>query len=193
MPEIEQRTGAADSPAPAGGFSQWLASIPLTVRMIIYGIFFLGFTLGLLPYLASRIEYYWPVCRIEIGWFRLVGAVMFLFFLTVYLWGSYLLSKLGRGAYVEFDPPRQFVCVGPFRWCRNPIAGCVVGMILGEAIAFSSTGIMLLFLVALPLAHLQVVLIEEPLLHQRFGASYDEYRTRVSRWLPHRPRNEAAS
>jgi protein-S-isoprenylcysteine O-methyltransferase Ste14 len=106
----------------------------------------------------------------------------------LYATASLLLSRHGRGAYVEFDPPREFVAVGPFQWCRNPIAGSLLGMLLGEALAFSSTGIFLLFLVALPLAQLQVVCLEEPLLRKRFGQAYEEYVRRVPRWLPGTPR-----
>ena len=90
----------------------------------------------------------------------------------------------GRGAYVEFDPPRQFVATGPFRYCRNPIAACVLGMILGEAIGLSSSGVLILFLLGLPIAHAQVVFLEEPLLSKRFGAEYQQYLSRVPRWIP---------
>ncbi len=89
--------------------------------------------------------------------------------------------------YVEFDPPRSLVCDGPFRWCRNPIAGCVIGMLLGEAIALSSTGILLLAIAAMLAAHIQVVLLEEPLLLRRFGQDYADYAASVPRWTPRRP------
>jgi protein-S-isoprenylcysteine O-methyltransferase Ste14 len=58
---------------------------------------------------------------------------------------------------------------------------------VGEAIAFSSVGIFLLFLVSVPAAHLQVVLLEEPLLKKRFGQAYEAYLAEVPRWLPRRP------
>ena len=58
--------------------------------------------------------------------------------------------------------------------------------------AFSSTGILLLFLVAMLLAHVQVSLLEEPLLLKRFGASYADYVARVPRWIPRRPGREGA-
>ena len=80
---------------------------------------------------------------------------------------------------------------GPFRRVRNPVAACVLGMILGEALAWSSTGIFLLFLVGIPLAHLQVVLLEEPLLRKRFGQAYADYLERVPRWVPRIPEKGA--
>ena len=122
----------------------------------------------------------------------LAGAAVFAAFLFIYLRTSVLLSRQGRGAYVEFDPPAELVTDGPFRWCRNPIAGCVVGMIWGLAFALSSTGVLLLALIAVPLAHVQVVALEEPLLRKRFGSAYEQYMYQVPRWIPRRPRGMAS-
>ncbi len=98
-----------------------------------------------------------------------------------------MLTPRDRGAHIELEPPAELVTTGPFRWMRNPIAACVVLMLLGEAIALSSTGIFLLFVLAIPLAHLQATRIEEPLLAKRFGAAYLEYCKQVPRWLPRKP------
>ena len=156
--------------------------------MLVYGVCFLSVVLGGLPWLAYRVDAYLPAWHVEIGWWRAAGVVLLLIFFVTYVWSSYLLSRRGRGAYVEFDPPKEFVASGPFRWVRNPIAGSLVGMVLGEALAFSSTGILLLFVIALPLAHCQVVFLEEPLLRKRFGQAYVDYLAHVPRWLPRRRR-----
>ncbi len=174
--------------APAQGMAGRLQSIPLVLRMILYGVFFLLAVLAGLPYLAYQFDRFFPAWTIEIGVWRVVGGVFFTVVLALYLWASCLLSRHGRGAYVEFDPPQAFVATGPFRWVRNPIAACVVGMLLGEAILFSSTGIFLLFVLAVPLAHAQVIWLEEPLLKRRFGSAYVEYCARVPRWFPRPPR-----
>jgi protein-S-isoprenylcysteine O-methyltransferase Ste14 len=160
--------------------------------MIVYGVFFLAAVLVGLPYLAYQIDLRIPALHVEIGAARWVGAAFAAACLLIYLRSSWLLSSRGRGAYVEFDPPREFVADGPFRWVRNPIAACVVGMLLGEAAMFSSTGMFLLFFAALLLAHVQVVRLEEPLLRKRFGAPYEEYLRCVPRWLPRRPREKSA-
>ena len=88
--------------------------------------------------------------------------------------------------------PREFVASGPYRWVRNPVAASLAGALLGLAIALSSTGVLLLFVLGLPLAHMQVVLLEEPLLRKRFGASYEAYVRRVPRWIPRAPRSGRA-
>lgn len=174
---------------------KWLSTIlrpiPLPVRMLFYGLFFLSVILVGLPWLAYRLDLGLPAWHVEIGWFRLFGVALFAGFLALYVRSSYLLSSRGRGGYVEFDPPQEFVAEGPYRWCRNPVAACVVGMLLGEAVALSSTGVFLLFLLSMPLAHLQVVLLEEPLLRRRFGQAYEGYLARVPRWIPRRPPEDA--
>lgn len=175
---------------PADGVRTALDGIPLALRMIVYGVSFLSLMLGLLPYAASRLDVLCPACHVEIpAALRVAGGAVFAAALALYAWSSLLLSYHGRGAYVEFDPPRQLVTTGPFSWCRNPIAACVVLMLLGLGLACSSTGILLLALIAVPIAHAQVVLLEEPLLRKRFGAAFDAHAARVNRWLPRPPRS----
>ncbi|OGA31487.1 MAG: hypothetical protein A3G80_13420 [Betaproteobacteria bacterium RIFCSPLOWO2_12_FULL_62_13b] len=169
-----------------------LERIPLQIRMLFYGVSFLAVVLIGLPWLAYRVDRYLPGWHIEIGWLRIVGVVLFLAFLGMYIVCSYVLSSRGRGPFVEFDPPREFVASGPYRWVRNPVAACLAGALLGLAIALSSTGVLLLFVLGLPLAHMQVVLLEEPLLRKRFGASYEAYVRRVPRWIPRAPRSGRA-
>lgn len=175
-----------------GWLSPVLTRIPLRLRMLLYGVLFLTGVLVGLPWLAYRLDVLLPAWHVEIGWLRIVGVLVFVAFLFMYLGCSYVLSSRGRGAYVEFDPPREFVATGPYRWVRNPIAACMVGMVFGLAIALSSTGVFLLFLVSLPLAHLQVVLMEEPQLRKRFGQAYDDYLCRVPRWIPRAPNQRAS-
>lgn len=170
-----ERTRPADSP---------LQRIPLALRMLFYGVFFLLVMLVGLPWAFYRVDMYFPAVHVEIGWFRIAGIVLFAACLVVYLGSSYVLSRQGKGAYVEFDPPTRLVVAGPYRYVRNPVAACMVGMILGEATALSSTGVLLLFCLVAVLAHLQVVRIEEPLLRERYGPAYDDYCARVPRWIP---------
>jgi protein-S-isoprenylcysteine O-methyltransferase Ste14 len=165
-----------------------LARIPLVVRMLFYGMFFLAVVLLGIAGLNYQIDRIWPACHIEVGAWRWVGAALFAASLSVYVCTAVLLSRLGEGAFAEFDPPSRFVRVGPYRWVRNPISLCVLAMILGEALALSSTGIFLMLFVSMVIAHLQATHLEEPLLLRRFGQSYADYRTEVPRWIPRRPK-----
>jgi protein-S-isoprenylcysteine O-methyltransferase Ste14 len=162
----------------------WWQLVPVRIRIVFYATSFLAGILVGLPYLAYQVDVHLPALHAEIGWGRLLGGIVLAAFLGTYLYCSYHLTHRGQGAYVEFDPPSRFVADGPYRMVRNPVAGCVLGMLLGEAIALSSTGVLALFLLAAPLAHLQVMLLEEPLLRKRFGDVYEQYCRCVPRWIP---------
>jgi len=160
--------------------------IPLPIRMLFYTAGFLGLVLVGLPWLFHRLDVRFPAVHVEIGWFRLAGAALFGVGLSLYLAASYVLTRRGKGAFVEFDPPRELVVEGPYRYVRNPVVACLLGAMLGEAISLSSTGVLLMFLCFMVLAHRQVTRLEEPLLRKRFGPSYDDYCAHVPRWIPRR-------
>jgi len=124
---------------------------------------------------------------------RVLGGAIFLAALAGYLISALWLVIVGKGPFVEFDPPTEFVATGPYRWMRNPVAACLVVAVLGEAVCLGSAGIFALFLLGIPLAHCQVIFVEEPRLRNRFGGGYIDYCRRVPRWLPRRPRTDAAS
>ncbi len=89
----------------------------------------------------------------------------------------------GRGTAAPFDPPRDFVAVGPYRYVRNPmyLGGALV--LAGYGLTQRSGAILILAVVLLVVAHLFVVLVEEPGLEERFGASYRSYRAATNRWI----------
>ncbi len=90
----------------------------------------------------------------------------------------------GLGTPAPFDPPREFVAAGPYRYVRNPmyIGGFLV--LGGFGLIERSPSVLLLALGAAVLAHFFVVLVEEPGLLWRFGDAYRTYKRSVNRWLP---------
>ena len=89
----------------------------------------------------------------------------------------------GRGTPAPFDPPREFVASGPYRYVRNPMYVGAAATMLGAGLVVSSPSIALLALPFLLTMHLFVVLYEEPTLARKFGSSYAHYRASVHRWL----------
>jgi len=90
----------------------------------------------------------------------------------------------GRGTPAPFDPPREFVAIGPYRYTRNPmyIGGlCLLG---GLGLYERSISILLMVLVLFVVVHLLVVFYEEPTLGKKFGGSYQDYCREVRRWIP---------
>jgi protein-S-isoprenylcysteine O-methyltransferase Ste14 len=93
----------------------------------------------------------------------------------------------GEGTPAPMDPPRKFVVAGPYKFVRNPmyIGGFIV--LSGYGLFEQSPAILLFALPWLLLAHLFVILYEEPHLRATFGAPYEAYCRSAHRWLPRRP------
>jgi protein-S-isoprenylcysteine O-methyltransferase Ste14 len=111
----------------------------------------------------------------------LVGAGMV-------VWVSYAFVTRGKGTPVPIDPPRRFVADGLFRYVRNPMYVGALLVLLGEALLFRSTWIVLYAAGLWLLLHTFLVLFEEPQLRRRFGGSYGIYVASTPRWIPHLPR-----
>jgi len=90
----------------------------------------------------------------------------------------------GRGTPAIFDPPREFVAVGPYRWIRNPMLIGFFILLLGFGLFHRSPAILLLMAVFAVAFHLFVMFYEEPGLKRRFGPSYERYLESTPRWIP---------
>ncbi|MFH0907914.1 MAG: isoprenylcysteine carboxylmethyltransferase family protein [bacterium] len=166
----------------------------LAARMVVYATAFLAFILVLVPYAFHWLGTAAGMQPLGEKLFDLLGparpatgAGILFVGVAAYFICSLWLVIVGKGPFVEFDPPREFVSSGPYRWMRNPVAASLIVAGLGEAILFRSFGILIFVVLGLPMAQLQVTKIEEPRLRQRFGASYETYCLNVNRWLPRRP------
>lgn len=93
----------------------------------------------------------------------------------------------GRGTPAPFDPPRQFVATGPYRYVRNPMYLGAIGVLLGSALMVGSAAIALLAIGFWGLMECFVLFYEEPALEERFGQTYVEYKSQVHRWIPRVP------
>jgi len=90
----------------------------------------------------------------------------------------------GKGTPAPFDAPREFVAMGPYRYVRNPMYIGAVTMLAGFGLYLRSGAVVLFAVAWLGLAHLFVVLCEEPTLRSKFGAVYEGYCRAVARWIP---------
>jgi protein-S-isoprenylcysteine O-methyltransferase Ste14 len=95
----------------------------------------------------------------------------------------------GRGTLAPWDPPRQFVAAGPYRYVRNPMITGVMLILIGEAAFLRSmalaqwTGLFVL------INAIYIPAVEEPMLRDRFGRAYEEYLRTVPRFIPRLPRH----
>jgi protein-S-isoprenylcysteine O-methyltransferase Ste14 len=162
-----------------------VGSIGTALRSVVYASAFVLLWFGVVAAvrpLDDRIPLSLP------EWARFPGWVIAAVGALVALWCIGAFTLVGRGTPAPFDAPREFVGVGPYRYVRNP-------MYLGAAAVIAGAGLMLRSPAAagvavffLALAHLFVLVYEEPTLDSRFGESYRRYKASVNRWLPRRAR-----
>lgn len=89
----------------------------------------------------------------------------------------------GKGTLAPWAPPRELVVSGLYRHSRNPMYVAVILILLGWAIAFMSTGL-LLYASSVGIGfHLRVALGEEPWLARTHGEAWHRYARRVRRWF----------
>lgn len=100
-------------------------------------------------------------------------------------------AREGQGTLAPWDPPRRLVVRGPYRYVRNPMISGVLLVLFGEAGVLLSRPHLEWALVFLGLNLVYIPLVEEPMLIDRFGADYREYRRHVPgllpRWRPWEP------
>ena len=90
----------------------------------------------------------------------------------------------GKGTLAPWDPPRQLVVRGPYRYVRNPMISGVILILLGEALVLLSTSHLWWVLIFFGTNTVYIPLLEEPQLESRFGDSYTEYCRHVPRLIP---------
>ena len=114
----------------------------------------------------------------------IVGVLCLATGLMLFVASLYQFWTRGRGTLAPWDPPRQFVVSGPYRFVRNPMISGVIFVLVGEAAlsrlwalaAWAAT------FLAMNLVHIQF--IEERRLVARFGEPYRDYCRHVRRFVP---------
>jgi protein-S-isoprenylcysteine O-methyltransferase Ste14 len=114
---------------------------------------------------------------------RPLGAAVFGVGLVILGWCVRDFHVAGRGTLAPWDPPRQLVVQGLYRYSRNPMYIGVLTIVAGWALCFQSAGLGFYGLLLLVLFHLRIVLAEEPFLERTHGAAWEAYSASVPRWF----------
>lgn len=109
--------------------------------------------------------------------FWLVGGL-------VLLWSFWNFLNEGHGTPAPIDPPRQLVLKGFYQYVRNPMYISVIFILIGHFLWSGYWFILVYAGLAFLVTHLFVIFYEEPALKRKFGAAYEDYLTRVPRWIP---------
>ena len=120
---------------------------------------------------------------------RTLGAILLVAGLAMFAWCVWLFARVGRGTLAPWDPTQNLVAVGPYQYVRNPMITGVAAILAGQVLITGSRVLALWLLLFVAINFTYFVLVEEPGLARRFGASYVEYKSRVPRWIPRRVRH----
>ena len=123
-----------------------------------------------------------PFPLAEVAVVRAVGLLLLIAALAVIAWST---VEFGRHATtVRPDrPSTALIQSGPFAWSRNPIYLAETVGLLAAAIVWNMMALVFvapLFVVAVTALAIRR---EEAFLARRFGATYDDYCSRVPRWF----------
>lgn len=112
------------------------------------------------------------------------GCVLLASGVAIYIWCVWEFAWFGRGTPAPIDAPKRLVVRGLYHYTRNPMYCGVLTVILGWALIFRAVPLVVYTVVVATCFHLMIVLYEERHLRREFGNDYQDYCTRVARWLP---------
>jgi protein-S-isoprenylcysteine O-methyltransferase Ste14 len=150
----------------------------------------LGFTVLVPAAVVGYAPYFWVLGpdRVASRWppsgLSALGFIPLAVGLAIYVACAWRFAAEGLGTPAPWDPPRQLVTGGLFRWTRNPFYVGIVTMLVAEA-ALVGSGAMLWYALGFAIGfHLRVILYEEPALQRLFGDGFERYARDVPRWVP---------
>ena len=115
---------------------------------------------------------------------QLVGCALLAVGFLLFLASLKRFATEGKGTLAPWDPPRELVLRGPYRFVRNPMISGVIFFLFGEALVLLSWPHGVWAAIFLTANLIFIPLVEEPQLERRFGEPYREYRKHVRRFLP---------
>ena len=115
---------------------------------------------------------------------QLIGAALIAAGAAVLLaaFGRFVVEGIGTPAPVA--PPERLVVGGLYRYVRNPMYVAVAATIVGQAALLGRPGLLLYALLFMAVVVAFVHGYEQPVLSERYGAAYEEYRRNVPAWWP---------
>jgi len=139
-----------------------------------------GVVAGLLPWSITRWRVAdplpWPVRVLGVALLVAGGLVL------ISAFARFVTEGLGTPAPVA--PTEHLVVGGLYRHVRNPMYVAVAATIVGQAALLGQPGLLLYALAFMGIVATFVHGYEEPVLGERFGAEYEEYRRNVPAWWP---------
>ena len=165
-----------------------MSRVALTIKTVLFTVVMPGTVVGWLPWFVI-LSGGTPLAWYTAGERHLLGFIPLSLGLALYIACATGFVVEGRGTPAPIDPPRALVVHGPYRWVRNPMYVAILGILLGEVMLSPSARLLAYAAVVWGAFHLFITLYEEPKLASLFGDEFADYRARVPRWIPRRPRD----
>ena len=150
-----------------------IALLPFTVTVLVPAWIARGYHVGLAPARSAGPGVLQGFGLVLVGLGVLLAAASVVRFATE-----------GKGTLAPWDPPREFVVRGPYRFVLNPMISGVILVLFGEASVLVSLPHAVWAASFLTLNLLYIPLVEEPQLERRFGEAYRDYCRNVRRFVP---------
>jgi protein-S-isoprenylcysteine O-methyltransferase Ste14 len=139
---------------------------------------------GIVPWLLTR----WDTGSSPTA-LRILGVVVLVAGGALVVETTARFALQGRGTPAPWAPPERFVERGSYRFVRSPMYLGVLLLVVGQALLLGREILFAWAVAAWLIFTAFLAFYEEPQLSRRFGESYEDYRRRVRRWLPTRPRS----
>lgn len=104
--------------------------------------------------------------------------------LLILLWCVRDFYISGKGTLAPWDPPKNLVTVGLYRYVRNPMYVGIMFILSGWAIVTASPVVFGFTLLLFMMFYIRVKTHEEPWAESNFGQEWLVYKNNVPRWLP---------
>jgi len=148
-------------------------------------VFFLiapGTVAGYVPWRIGR----WRVHPSFFGFtvLRVTGGLLMTAGAAILIEAFLRFALKGLGTPAPIFPTRHLMVTGSYRYVRNPMYVAVVFCILGQGLIFGDMRVFVYGLCVWFVAHLFVLIYEEPTLRRTFPADYAVFSAHVPRWIP---------
>lgn len=90
---------------------------------------------------------------------------------------------VGKGTLGPWDPPRNLVVTGLYRYSRNPMYIAVLLILIGWAMLYRMQNLWVYAAVVAVMFHVRVVFFEERYLAKTHGEAFTRYKAKVHRWV----------
>ena len=102
--------------------TNWILVKTLSQIVVVWSII-----LVVIPYIITIVEDKLGIQRLQFPFQKPMAVVLFVAISSLGVWGSIVMSKVGKGTPLPLDHAKKLVILGPYAFVRNPMAVSGVG------------------------------------------------------------------